>query len=61
MLAHVLHAYSGALSGEKRALQSTMGKKFAFQAPARFGAKGEKLSNNKAESFFPLNFNVYIE
>ena len=36
-------------------------RKFAFQAPVVFAAEGEKLNNNKAESFFPLNFNVYIE
>ena len=36
-------------------------RQLAFQASARFGVKGEKLDNNKAESFFPLNFNVYNE
>ena len=42
---------------------------FAFQASARFGGKShghqdfqrEKLNNNKAESFLPLNFNGNID
>ena len=42
---------------------------FGFQASARFGGKShghqdfqrEKLNNKKAESFLPLNFNIYID
>ena len=56
MLAHVLHAYSGALSREKRAHQSSMGKKVCISSTRAFRRGGRKIKQQQSRVFLSTKF-----